>query len=116
MKLFHFTNAKINKLIPKTEEYSYLPKELSIVNHPVIWLSNLPQIPSDQIMKYRYTVDVSDNDPDLHFDKGQQIAAQIFQLISDNEVPTWYYLTREVNVSEIYEWNGTEYVKVPDDK
>ncbi|GAB6180481.1 hypothetical protein JCM14036_18000 [Desulfotomaculum defluvii] len=111
MKLYHFTNLPVNKLIPKIEDVSYLPKDLRVLNKPVIWLSDLPKIQNEQI-KYRYTVEVPDNDPNLSFDKGQQIAAQIFQMISANEIPVWYYLTREISVLETWEWNGTEYVKV----
>ena len=112
MKLYHFTNLQLNQLIPEIGEVSYLPEELKSLNIPVIWLSNLPNIPRDQKTRYRYSVDVPDNDPDLHFDKAQQIAAQVFQLISDNEVPVWYYLTREIGIVETWEWNGTEYVRV----
>lgn len=112
MRLYHFTDLWLTKLVPKIGEISYLPEELKSFNLPVIWLSNLPNIPSCQKTRYRYSVDVPDNDPGLHFDKAQQIAAQVFQLISDNEVPVWYYLTREIDVLETWEWHGTEYVKV----
>ena len=113
MKLYHFSNLGANRLIPQKEAFNPLGED-SGITVPVIWFSDLPEIKTqkDQVFQYRYTVEVSDNDPSLGFDKGQQVAAQIFQLISDNEVPTWYYLTREIDIIETWEWNGTEYVKV----
>lgn len=115
MRLYHFTNVMTDKLIPKMEEYHPLGKNSDIIEKPVIWLSNLPtvKVQREQVAQYRYTIEVPENDPNLGYDKGQQVAAQIFQLISEHEVPIWYYLTRDIDVSETYEWNGTEYVRIP---
>lgn len=116
MKLYHFTNSKTDKLIPKMEEYNPLGDNSDIIEKPLIWLSNLPEVKSEkgQVHQFRYTIEVADNDPNLGYDKGQQVAAQIFQLISEHQVPTWYYLTREIDVLETFEWNGTKYVRISD--
>jgi len=114
MILFHNSNDNLTKLVPKVGSSRHSGEDPRAVGKPVVWLSNKPQLDQSS-MKYRYEVEISENDPDLMMDepfaKLQQDFAKMFNMENNWR---WYFCFRELDINATYEFDSAikDYVRV----
>lgn len=115
MKLYHSTNVKLKKLVPMRGENRNEGEDSGAVNKAVIYLTSDGEetrrdengVPD----KYRYTVEVDENDPDLFEDKKFTDLIKMGNQNLEKLISTkWYYLLHEVDVIKTEIWDGQKYV------
>ena len=118
MKFYHSTDVKTDTLVPRIGDRRHGNEDEGAVDKPVVWLSaqwEARMKGEGKFFKYRYVVEVPEDDPDLHEDKKHSETtskmAQFFGPIDSK----WYYCTRPVDVIEAEEWDDSlnQYVPIP---
>jgi hypothetical protein len=115
MKLYHYSNEKLTILIPIIGDARNEAEDPEVIGKPVVWLATTEMVKrQDRGVPdtYRYTVDIPEDDSNLHISKIMVSNTEIFEKFFDTRVGSWYYFTSDIDVLETEEWNGTEYVKV----
>ena len=112
MRLYHSTDVATSILEPQLGDRRHNNEAEDAVGKPVVWLSSDPEIRTNgkgKRFRYRYTVDVPLDDPNLHEDTrhsdSYKKAAQLFGLSGESK---WFYYTEPVAVAEAEEWDESE--------
>ncbi len=114
MVLYHNSNELLAKLTPKLGHSRHDGEDPRAVGKPVVWFSNKPQVDKPP-MKYRYEVDIPEDDSDLLLDEPfAKLQVNFSKMFKVNNDWRWYFCFHEVDVNATYEWdpNKSDYVKI----
>jgi hypothetical protein len=117
MKLYHSTNAKLEKLIPSIGGSRNIGEDSGAIDKAVVYLTNDgEQIRSDENGmpdKYRYTVEVNENYLDLYEDKSFTYLIEMGNRSLGKTISIkWSYLLHEVDIIRTEIWDGEKYIQV----
>lgn len=111
MILYHFSNGKYSKLIPKLEKKKDI-SEKNVKSKDAIFLTTNPDTiydhdTGDNFFKYRYTVNIDKDDQQLYTDSKFNKVMKAFDknFKSGNSVCSCFYYTSSLDYTFISEWD-----------
>lgn len=111
MILYHFSDIKYSKLIPKLEPRGHLGKE-KITGKKITILTNKPNMfyendNGGNFFKYRYVVKLDANDPCLHADDKFNNMLEKYNKAFGSKCATfkWFFYDNPLDYSSISQWD-----------
>lgn len=100
MVLYHFSNGKYNKLVPRLGT-----KGLSLTNNPNVFFENED---GSNFYKYRYRIKLDRNSPYLHSDDKFNIMLKRYNRAfkSKRAVSKWFFYNNSLEYVGVSEWNS----------
>lgn len=111
MILYHFSNEKFSRLIPKYGERRYPGEDISSLNKKCIYLTTSNNMQNktngNSFYKYRYTVKIDDNDRALLSEENFNNLVDFFDSIFNTQWIglRWFSYTEPLNYIELARWD-----------
>lgn len=106
MKLFHYSNADVTKLVPSVGARRHDGEDRRAVGRRVLWLSTVP-MRMEPPREFEYVVEVDPGDPALFIDEpfARSIEAMGRRFGEDGLAMRFYWLEREIEPSSKKKWS-----------